>query len=117
MGKSKIEKFLSRRMMTEKGWVFFCCQCGDYKPEKDFYKSKKTHFGVDYKCKLHYRKKNEVKEDDDDQVSHIKIGSITDNDFEQTQILLETLGYKFGPNELPVWQQFDLRHNYKNAKD
>lgn len=117
MAKTIIQQYLSRRMLTDQGWVFFCCQCGEYKPQEDFYKSKKTHFGVDYKCKLHYRKKNEVRDVEDNEVSHLVIGAITDKDFEGTQLLLQKLGYKFGKDELPVWQQFDNKHNYKNAKD
>lgn len=112
MGKSnKIDSYLKRRMLTENGWVYFCRLCGDYKPETDFYKSKDTHFGITYKCKIHYKKTTE--EEEDPSLKHLKLTTLTDSDFEGTQEVLEKLGYKFGPNELPVWRQFEIKHNLK----
>jgi hypothetical protein len=112
MGKTKIDSYLKRRMLTDNGWIYFCRLCGDYKPESDFYKSKHTHFGITYKCKLHYGKdKSNETPEDDDIVSYLKLQKISDSDFEQTQVVLEKLGYRFGPNELPVWKQFEIKHN------
>jgi hypothetical protein len=95
-------------MLTDDGFVYFCRLCGDYKPETEFYKSKDTHFGVSYKCKIHFKK---TKQEDDDSMSYLKLQTITDSDFEQTQQLLENLGYKFGRDQEPVWRQFERRHN------
>jgi hypothetical protein len=107
MGTSKSEQYLKRRMWREDGLYYFCNLCGDYKLETEFYKSKNTPFGITYKCKLHYKKDdNSTKEFD-----HLKLSPITDDDFLGAQILLENLGYKFGADQLPVWKQFEIKHN------
>ena len=42
------------------------------------------------------------------------MNAITDKDFEQTEIVLNNLGYKTGANELPIWRQFEIKHKLKN---
>lgn len=106
MGK-EFEKQLSRRVLTEDGWSFFCRICGEYKPESDFYKSTKTKWGIDVKCKLHYTRKNN---DDDGEMNYLKLNPIKESDFVETQKLLEKLGYEFNGEE-SVHQQFMKKHN------
>jgi len=110
MGNSKIQAYLKRRMLTDEGWVYFCSLCGDYKLETEFYKSKQNPFGLTYKCKIHYKKD---KTPIDPTTEYIKLVNVTDSDFEQTQRLLEVLGYKFGKGQLPVWRQFEIKHKLK----
>jgi len=110
MGSKRVESFLRRRMMTEQGWVYFCVGCGDYKPEKEFYHSKSTPFGLTYKCRIHYRKSETQV---DPSMEYLKLNPLTDKDFEDTQIVLENLGYTFGAGQLPVWRQFEIKHNLK----
>ncbi len=50
-GKKKFEELLSRRIMGEQGWEFFCRLCGKYQPEQQFYKKKGGKWGLDSKCK------------------------------------------------------------------
>lgn len=108
MGSKRIQSFQNRRIWKEDGVHLFCRLCGDYKLETEFYNSKDTPFGKTYKCKIHYDKKYR---DDDKETEYLKMTPITDSDFEQTEILLTHLGYKFGPGELPVWRQFEIKHN------
>ena len=108
MGNKRIESFLSRKLWREDGIYYFCRLCGDYKHEDEFYNSVHTPFGKTYKCKIHFVKD---KSDNDPEMEHLKMNSITDSDFQQTEVVLKNLGYKFGPNELPVWKQFEIKHN------
>jgi hypothetical protein len=107
MGNSKTDRFLKRRMWREDGIYYFCTLCGDYKLETEFYNSKDTNFGKTYKCKLHY-KKDQIKEEETNE--YLRLSTLTDEDFAGAQRLLETLGYKFGADQLPVWKQFILKH-------
>ena len=113
MGSKRIDSFLKRRMMTTEGWVYFCTSCGDYKPETEYYHSKSTPFGLTYKCRIHYRKDNTPV---DPSMDYLKLNPLKDEDFEDTQTVLEKLGYTFGPNQLPVWRQFELKHNLNLKK-
>ena len=108
MGKTRIQTFQNRRIWKEDGIYLFCRSCGDYKLESEFYNSKDTPFGKTYKCKLHYDK---TYYDDDTDTEYLKMSPITDFDFEETERVLKDLGYKFGPGELPVWKQFEIKHN------
>ena len=110
MGSKRIDSYLKRRMMTENGWIYFCTVCGDYKPEEEFYNSKSNPFGLTYKCKIHYKKDSNIP---DPSMDYLKLNPLTDKDFEDTQIVLEGLGYTFGPDQLPVWRQFEIKHNLK----
>jgi hypothetical protein len=107
MGNSKIQSFQKRRILSDEGWLYFCNQCGDYKPEQEFYKSKHTPFGVTYKCRLHFK----YTEPADPEYDYLKLNPITDQDLEDTEKVLNKMGYKTGPGELPIWKQFELRHN------
>ena len=107
MGTPHIQKYQNRRMMTQSGWTYFCSQCMDYKLETEFYKSKDTPFGITYKCKLHYKKNEEA----DPEMEYLKLQPVTEQDYEETKSLLEKLGYKTGPGELPIWKQFQNKHN------
>ena len=68
MAKKQFEQYLSRRMMGETGWVYFCRQCGLYLPEGNFYKSKDSKWGLDSRCKIHHSRKDE---DDDKEINNI----------------------------------------------
>lgn len=109
MGQENIENHLKRRILTEEGWKYFCRICGKWLPAENFYKSNKYRFGLNTKCKLHYNKKNEVV---DKEMEYLKLNPLRDEDFVGTQELLEKLGYKFGPGELPVHEQFNIKHNF-----
>jgi hypothetical protein len=96
--------------MTEDGWVYFCRQCMVYKPESEFYKRSDSSFGVDYRCKIH-RKTPSVKSDPS--MSYLKLHTLRDSDFVETEKVLNSLGYKICPTCDPVWEQFNKRHNLK----
>jgi hypothetical protein len=103
MKKKEFEQYLSRRIMTENGWEFFCSHCGCFKSENDFYKSNKTKWGIDNKCKIHYSRKDP---DDDGEMNYLKLGPIKESDFIEVQKFLSRIGYKFGPDEKSVHEQF-----------
>jgi len=109
MGNTKVQRLQKRRIMTESGWVYFCSQCGDYKSEEEFYKSKSTPFGLTYKCRLHFK----YDEPSDPKLDYLKLNPITDEDLEETEKVLNNMGYKTGPDELPIWRQFEIKHNLK----
>lgn len=110
MAKKQFQQYLSRRILLDNGsWGFFCRVCGEFKPEETFYKSKEGKWGLDSRCKLHYKK---GEHDDDKDMEYLKLNPITEDDFIQTQMLLERLGYKFGEAE-NVHQQFLNKHNLK----
>jgi hypothetical protein len=46
-------------------------------------------------------------------MDYLKLNPLSDKDFEDTQLVLEKLGYAFGPDQLPVWRQFEIKHNLK----
>lgn len=104
----EFDEYLNRRMLTDGGWIYFCRICGEYKPQTEFYKRKDTKFGFDTRCKLHFTKRDK---DDDGNDSHLKLAPLKKSDFIGAQRLLESLGYRFGKNELSVYQQFILKHN------
>ncbi len=109
MSSNRIDRFLKKRIMGSDGnWRLFCRLCGEYKSENEFYNSKHTAFGKTYKCKIHYLKNDEPI---DPEFDYLKMNPIKDEDFQQTEIVLQNLGYKIGPNELPIWRQFELKHN------
>jgi len=107
---SKMQSYLNRRIWREDGTYYFCRLCGDYKHENEFYNSKHTPFGKTYKCKEHYVRDTEPR---DKSMDYLNLQTITDKDFYGAQLLLSKLGYTFGPNEKPVWEQFNLKHNLK----
>lgn len=107
MANTKVQRLQKRRIMSPTGWLYFCNQCGDYKPEDEFYKSKSTPFGFTYKCRLHFK----YDEPADPKFDYLKLNPITDEDLDETQKVLEQLGYKFGADQTPVWEQFNKKHN------
>ena len=108
MGNEGIQHNLKRRMWRNDGVYYFCRICGDYLREDNFYKSKTGPFKLDTKCKIHYTKKDI---DDDGEMDYLKLNRIQDEDFKGTQMLLESLGYKFGADTPSVHIQFLKRHN------
>lgn len=105
---TKVDTYLKRRMWKDDGVYYFCRLCGDYLNEDMFYADKDKPFGLSYTCKVHtkkYKKTEEEKEFD-----HLKMSRITDKDFEETQKLLQQIGYKFGRDEKPVYEQFMIKH-------
>lgn len=115
MSSDIINRYLKRRIMGADGnWHLFCRLCGEYKPETEFYNSKGTPFGKTYKCKIHYLKNTEEISNEFD---YLKLNPITDKDFIETEKVLLTLGYKIGPGELPIWRQFELKHNINTDKN
>jgi len=106
--KKEFESYLSRRMWTEDGVVYFCRICGDYLPEDQFYKRNDTPFKIDSRCKIHYSKKDP---DDDGSMDYIKFDALTEDDFIDTQITLEKMGYKIGKEHPTVHEQFMIKYN------
>lgn len=110
---SKFERYLYRRIWKEDGIYYFCTYCGDWKHENEFAKDKNKRYGISYTCRNHLNKKNKRVEGQD----HLSMGKLIDSDFIGTQILLENLGYKFGPDQLPVWKQFEIKYNLSYVMD
>lgn len=109
MTSERLNSLQNRRFISVDGsWHLFCRLCGEYKPEEEFYNSKTGRFGKTYKCKLHYSKSDEPI---DSEFNYLNLSPLTDKDFQDTENLLKRLGYKVGPNELPIWRQFEIKHN------
>lgn len=106
MTKKQFQQYLSRRILGDNGFQYFCRICGEYKPETDFYKSKESIWRIDTKCKIHYTRKET---DEDDEMSYLKLNPLKENDFIETQKLLERMGYDFSTGE-SVHQQFMKKH-------
>ena len=102
----EFEKYLSRRMWTDNGVVYFCRICGEYLPEGNFYRKNDTPFKIDSRCKLHYSKKEK---DDDGSMDYLKLNALTERDFMNTQKVLERMGYKFGNEQPSVHEQFMVK--------
>ena len=111
MEQNKVDAYLNRRLWKADGIYYFCRLCGDYLHESNFHNDKSKAFGVSYMCKIHKRK-DKITEADKE-FEYLKMSRITNDDFEQTQILLERMGYKFGPYELPVHEQFKIKYKIK----
>ena len=94
--------------MTENGWVYFCRQCMVYKPESEFYKRKDSSFGIDYRCRIHRKPKSTER---DKSMSYLKLHTLRDSDFTETEKVLKILGYEVCKDCPPVWEQFNKRHN------
>jgi len=107
---NQFEKYLSRRLLTEQGWVYFCRICGEYKPENQFYKRSDTPYKIDSRCKEHYTRKNN---DDDGEMDYLKLNPLTEDDFIETQRFLERIGYSYNSDK-PIWKQFNERHGIKS---
>lgn len=104
----EFDSFLKRRMMTESGWQYFCRICGDYKNESEFYRRRTSPFKMDTRCKLHYTKRDT---DDDKEMDYLKLAPLREEDFKQTQRVLQMLGYEFGEGSEPIHIQFNKKHN------
>jgi hypothetical protein len=100
--KKQFVKQLGRRMMSESGWVYFCRICNNWRPAEDFYKKKDTPYGIDSRCKIHLSRKDK---DDDGMMDYFRLDALTEDDFTNTQKVLEGLGYEFNTNKT-VHQQF-----------
>lgn len=106
MTKKQFQQYLSRRILGDNGFQYFCRICGEYKPENDFYKSKESIWKVDTKCKIHYTRKEK---DDDPEMDYLKLNPLKENDFVETQKLLERMGYDFSTGE-SIHDQFLKKH-------
>ena len=82
-----------KRIFSDDGWLYYCSMCQGYKPEVEFHKDKNRPFGVYYICKEHrqlkYREINPPVEDMD----HIRMVFVSDDDYKQKDLLLTRLGY------------------------
>ena len=100
-----MKHLLNRRIWDkDKGVSYFCSICGQYKPEKDFYKSKRNSWGVETRCKIHFTKKDK---DEDNDNSHLKFTRLEESDFIGARKLLQQLGYDTSKD---VHQQFKNKH-------
>lgn len=104
-----LEKYQSRRILTDKGWMFFCRICGDYQPESQFYKKKGSKWGLAHSCKIHSTRKGK----DDKDMEHIKFDPLTESDFIESKKLLQRLGYDIH-SDVPIHVQFSARMEVKN---
>lgn len=103
-----MKEFLNRRIWDkDKGVSYFCTVCGQYRPEADFYKSKRSKWGIETKCKRHYTKRDV---DDDDNDSHLKFSRLTESDFKNARELLNKLGYDTSKD---VHEQFMNKYKLK----
>lgn len=105
---AEFDRYLKRRILTDEGWTYFCRICGTYKPQEDFYTRKTGNFRIDSRCKEHYTRKTD---NDDPSMDYLKLDPLKENHFHQTQTVLQNLGYRFGPNEEPIFIQFKKKHN------
>lgn len=108
---NSLDKYERRRVMGKDGWLYFCRQCGDYFPYKDFHKRKNTYWGINASCKKHHKvnkvQKSSLEKED---VSHLKLQPITEDDWVQVRVLLKRLGYCYDCGKT-IHQQFMERHN------
>ena len=109
IGMGKFDKQLSRRILGEDGWLFFCRICGKYQLETDFYKKKDSKWGIDSKCKLHYQRNTE---EDEKGMEHLKLDPIKEEDFKNVQELLELMGYTFNGKKT-IHEQFVEKNKLK----
>lgn len=99
---------VNRRIWDEVlGLCYFCTVCGTYKPENDFYKSKRTPWGRDTRCKVHYGKKGKH---NDPETEYLRLKKLSPNDFKETKKLLEILGYDTSDPNNSIHQQFLKKH-------
>ena len=103
-----MKELLNRRIWDkEQGVSYFCTICGQYRPEKDFYKDKKNTWGKQTKCKRHYTKRDK---DEDKDNSHLKFTRLNESDFVGARLLLQKLGYDTTKD---VSEQFNKKHKLK----
>lgn len=106
---SEFNNLINRRIWDKvNGVSYFCPVCGQYKPEKEFYKRKNTKFGVEPRCRIHYSKKD--KDEKDNENAHLKFGRVTEKDFVGARELLQKLGYDTTKN---VHEQFKKKFKLK----
>jgi hypothetical protein len=100
-----MKDLINRRIWDkEYGVSYFCTICGQYRPEKDFYKDNKSSWGKSSRCKRHFTKKDK---DDDGDNAHLKFSKISESDFIGARKLLQKLGYDTSQN---VAEQFNKKH-------
>lgn len=100
-----MKELLNRRIWDkEQGVSYFCTICGQYRPEKDFYKDAKNKWGKSSKCKRHYTKRDP---DEDKENAHLKFSKVSEKDFVGARILLQKLGYDTSKS---VSEQFNKKH-------
>lgn len=104
---NSLDKYERRRIMGVNGWLYFCRQCGDYFPYKDFHKRKNSYWGINASCKKHNKVQDKVEDSDD--MSHLKLQPITEDDWVQVRSLLKSLGYCYDCGK-SIHQQFMDRH-------
>jgi len=101
------DKYLSRRMMGDTGWMYFCRQCGMYRPEEEFKKVKNTYWGLSPSCRLHNKTSSGKLEKD---TEYLVFRNISEQNFIETQKVMEALGFNYGQGKT-VHQQFCEKHN------
>lgn len=105
-----MKEFINRRIWDkDKGLSYFCSTCGMYKPEKEFYNRKRSVWGKEPRCKIHFTKRDK---DEDPSDVHLKLQRVRESDFVGARLLLQKLGYKTTGDE-SVHEQFKKRHNLK----
>ena len=108
-----MEKYLNRRIWDKDlGLCYFCTICGAYKPEKEFYKSKRTAWGKDTRCKIHTKNK----EKDDGTNNHLKLSKVKEEDFLGARELLKKLGYDTSHPTLSIHEQLINKHKKNELK-
>jgi hypothetical protein len=112
--KKQFERLLSRRIMGEQGeWLVFCRVCGHFKPVTEFYKRTDSKWGVDSRCKEHYKSyKKKTDEPEDPEMSYLKLDNIKESDFQNVQEFLTQLGFSF-QTEKTIHEQFMDKYKLK----
>jgi len=107
--KEKImDELINRRIWDkDRGLCYFCTICGAYQPQKQFYKSNRTKWGVHTSCKIHHTKKEK---DDDGSSDHLKFTKVKEEDFIGARNLLKKLGYDTTDPHNSIHQQFLDKH-------
>ena len=113
---SKLKKNLGLRFINDDGvMMYFCKMCGIWKDEKSFYTNKKGVFGKNEVCRSHYLKNNRLSQEDkqaERENKHLRYEKLCDEDFENTRIFLESIGYQYH-TEKSIHQQFMEKWIYK----
>ena len=102
-----MKELVNRRIWDkEHGVSYFCTICGQYRPEKDFYKDTKNKWGKSSRCKAHFTKRDK---DEDKDNAHLKFTKVCEKDFIGARALLQKLGYNTTGSE-SVAEQFNKKH-------
>ena len=102
--KDRLLGYVKKRILTEKGWLYFCEDCGDYHNIDNFYKNAARPFGIFPTCN---KTKNTNKGKRDYSMDYFRLNNVTEEDVIETLDLLERIGYDTTGS---VHKQFMLKY-------